>query len=67
MSEPSKPPTPHEIRRLIERIDGQLREAERLRVYANERPRRAEFYPERRKTPRFTSTANEDSSSGDSA
>lgn len=48
MSEQRKRPTPDEIRGLIEQVDGQLREAERLRNYADERARRKEFFPERR-------------------
>jgi hypothetical protein len=42
-----------EIRGLIERVDGQLREAERLRGYSDERTRRREFFPERRTLPRI--------------
>ena len=47
-----KPPKPdaEEIRSVIEQVDGELREAERIRSYINER--RTPFYPERRKTPR---------------
>lgn len=53
MSEQRKTFTPDDIRGLIEQVDGQLREAERLRSYANERQRRSEFFPDRRKTPRI--------------
>ena len=42
-----------DIRGLIEQIDGLLREAERLRSYADERNRRTPFWPERRKMPRI--------------
>lgn len=34
-----------DIRGLIEQIDGELREAERLRNYAHERSRRREVFP----------------------
>jgi hypothetical protein len=40
-----------EIRSVIERVDGELREAEVIRSYINER--RTPFYPERRKAPRI--------------
>ena len=42
-----------DIRGLIEQIEGELREAERLRSYADERSRRTPFWPERRKMPRI--------------
>ena len=66
MSEQRKPPTPDDIRSLIEKVDGQLREAERLRSYANERNRRSEFYPDRRQTPRVPPRSEPDRS-GDQA
>ena len=66
MSEQRKRPTPDEIRGLIEQIDGQLREAERLRNYANERSRANDFWPDRRKTPRI-SPYTEPDHSGDQA
>jgi hypothetical protein len=59
--------TDDEIRRLIEGLDGQLREAERLRSYANERTRRGDFFPERRTRPRIPLEDASDNSSGDSA
>jgi hypothetical protein len=46
-----------DIRGLIEKMDGQLREAELIRSYVNDRARRTEFFPERRKVPRIPSTA----------
>jgi hypothetical protein len=51
MADPKPPnPAPKDIRSVIEEVDGELREAERIRSYINER--RIPFYPERRKTPR---------------
>jgi hypothetical protein len=67
MMEERKGFTADEIRSLIERVDGELREAERLRNYADERNRRPEFFPERRKRPRVPTGSDEDSSSGASA
>ena len=67
MSEQRKrPPTPDEIRSLIERVDGQLRQAERLRSYVNDRSRANDFWPDRRKTPRIPKGAEPDHS-GDQA
>jgi hypothetical protein len=57
-----KPPRADEIRRLIERVDGQLREAERLRNFVNDRARRGEFWPDRRKSPRIPQSDRSDSS-----
>ena len=48
-----------DIRGLIEQVDGQLREAELIRSYINDRPRRTEFFPDRRKTPRIPSSTTE--------
>jgi hypothetical protein len=53
--------TPDEIRRVIERVDGQLREAERLRSYVNERSRRQAFFPDRRKAPRLPESLDDSS------
>jgi hypothetical protein len=53
MSQQRKTPTADEIRSLIEQVDGQLREAEQLRNYANERRRANDFWPDRRKYPRI--------------
>ena len=61
MSEGRKESTADEIRRVIERVDGQLREAERLRSYVNERSRGSAFFPERRKTPRLPESLDEPS------
>jgi hypothetical protein len=66
MSEQRKRPTPDEIRSLIERVDGQLREAQRLRNYANERSGANDFWPDRRKMPRIPNSA-EPNRSGDQA
>ena len=41
-----------EIRGLIEQVDSQLREAERVRSYVNEARRQA-FFPDRRQRPRI--------------
>jgi hypothetical protein len=60
MSEQRKTHTPDEIRSLIEQVDGQLRQAERLRSYVSDQNRRGGFYPERRKTPRIPSPLPED-------
>jgi hypothetical protein len=62
MSQQRKTPTADEIRSLIEQVDGQLREAERLRNFANERNRRIDFFPDRRKTPRIPAVADHDHS-----
>jgi hypothetical protein len=48
------------IRSLIEQIDGQLREAARLRNYANDRSRANDLWPDRRKTPRIPKSAEPD-------
>ena len=61
MANGRKDSTPDEIRRVIERVDGQLREAERLRSYVNERSRGSAFFPERRKTPRLPESLDEPS------
>jgi hypothetical protein len=53
MSEQTHKITGDEIRDLITRVDGELRQAEILRNYANERQRRADFFPERRQAPRI--------------
>jgi hypothetical protein len=52
MSEQRKSSTADQIRSLIEQVDSQLREAERLRGYVREASRRGDFFPERRKQPR---------------
>src|SRR5688572_22080782 len=52
MSKPRDTPTPDEIRRLIEQVDGRLREGEQLRSYVKDRSPR-NFSPERRTTPRI--------------
>jgi hypothetical protein len=61
MADGRKYSTPDEIRRVIERVDGQLREAERLRSYVNEHSRAAAFFPERRKTPRLPESLDDPS------
>jgi hypothetical protein len=60
MSDQRIRPMPDEIRSLLERVDGQLREAERLRNFANEQSRRTDYYPDRRKTPRVPTRAESD-------
>ena len=55
-----------EIRDLIERIEGQLRESEALRHQADQRRRRAQVFPERRKRPRVPGISEGDSPSADS-
>ena len=60
MSEQRKTHTSDEIRSLIEQVDGQLREAERLRSYVNDQNRRRDFFPERRRTPRIPPRMPED-------
>jgi hypothetical protein len=67
MSEQWKPPSADEIRGLIERVDGELREAERLRSHADERTRRKPFFPDRRRTPRIPAGRDREPSSGDTA
>ena len=62
MSEQRKTHTPDDIRNLIEQVDGQLREAEKLRSYANERHKRKDFFPERRKHPRIPTNGNPEDS-----
>jgi hypothetical protein len=52
--------TPDDIRALIERVDDQLREAQRLRSYVNERSRRGEWWPERRRVPRVPQRPSND-------
>ena len=58
MAEQRHKPT-DDIRGLIEKVDGQLREAELLRSYVSDRARRTEFFPERRKVPRIPSSTTE--------
>jgi hypothetical protein len=41
-----------ELRGLLEQLDDRLREAERLRSYADERSHRPLVWPDRRRTPR---------------
>ena len=48
-----------DIRGLIEKVDGQLREAELIRSYVQDRTRRTQFFPERRKVPRIPSSTTE--------
>ena len=48
-----------DIRGLIEKVDGQLREAELIRGFVSDRARRTEFFPERRKIPRIPSSTTE--------
>jgi hypothetical protein len=40
------------LRNLLDEIDSRLRDAERLRSYADEQQRRGAFYPERRHSER---------------
>ena len=56
MTEQRNKPT-DDIRGLIEKVDGQLREAELIRGYVSYRARRTEFFPERRKVPRIPSSS----------
>jgi hypothetical protein len=47
--------TTDSIRDLIENVDEQLHEARLIRGYLNDRSRRSQFFPERRKAPRIPS------------
>jgi hypothetical protein len=60
MSERKKDNTAEDIRGLIEQVDGQLREAERLRTYVHDRHRRPAFFPERRRAPRIPRQSSDD-------
>jgi hypothetical protein len=53
MSEQRKIHTHDDIRALIEQVDDQLRRAEVLRTYVNDRNRRRDFFPERRRSNRI--------------
>jgi hypothetical protein len=53
MSEQRKSHTPDEIRSLIAQVDGQLRQSQLLRSYIDERSRRNDCWPERRRVPRI--------------
>ena len=52
--------TPDDIRGLIEQFDDRLREAQELRSYVNERSRRGEWWPERRRAPRVPQRPSDD-------
>jgi hypothetical protein len=59
MSEQRKTHTSDEIRSLIAQMDRQLRQAELLRSYIDERSRQNDFWPERRRVPRIPDLSND--------
>ena len=59
MSEQRKTHTPDEIRSLIAQMDRQLRQAELLRSYIDDRSRQNDVWPERRRVPRIPDLSND--------
>jgi hypothetical protein len=59
MSEQRKTHTSDEIRSLIAQMDRQLRQAELLRSYIDERSRQNDVWPERRRVPRIPDLSND--------
>ena len=52
------------LRKLLDDIDGRLRDAERLRSQADDRRRRPAFYPERRRSDRVPDVSRDRDSRG---